>query len=487
MSKYLTAPIVALGGVAFAAANDIDKAFNTIAISSGAVGKDLEDLEDTFLDVFGSVSNGADETANALANLNTLTGATDDTLADLTKNVLDVSRMMGEDGASNAQIYGQAMKQWQIPANEGTRELDNLYKITQDYGVGLGQVSNQLTSYGAILNNAGFEMSESAHLFAILESQGLSVSRIMPALNGAFRNWAEEGKNSREEFQKVIATIKETEDSQEALAIATEVFGAQGAQRLMTAIRNDSLPALEDLNALFEDSEGLIQSTSEETKTIGERFSELKNQAQIGLQPLGEILITLAEQALPPLIEQVQRFANWMQNLDPKVLQIAVGIAAVLAVMGPLLVIVGKVIPMVTSFGKVLGLLASPVGIVVAAIAGLTAGIIYLWNTNEGFRDAVIAIWEFIKETAVAIFGFIQEFWNEWGEDIIEFFQATWDIISEIFSAVFEVIQELVMTVFTFIQAFWDEWGETITEFFTTVWEVIETVFTTVIEVIWER
>src|SRR5690606_38853639 len=114
ISKYLTTPIVALGGVAYAAANDIDKAYNTIRVGTGAVGDDLEDLKDTFLDVFGSVSQGADETANALANLNTFTGATEDTLADLTKSVLDASRMMGEDGASNAAAFGRAMKQWQI-------------------------------------------------------------------------------------------------------------------------------------------------------------------------------------------------------------------------------------------------------------------------------------------------------------------------------------------------------------------------------------
>lgn len=485
MSKYLTAPFVALGGVAYAAANDIEKAYNAIAIGSGAVGDDLEQLKKDFRDVFGSVPDSADAAANALANLNTFTGATDKTLTELTKSVLDVSRMMGEDGVSNSASFGRAMKQWQMPAERGVTELDKLYKLTQDYGIGLGELSSTLTAYGAVLKNAGFEMDEAAHFFSILSSQGLSVSRIMPALNASFRNWAMEGKNSREELQRVIDTIRLTEDSQEALAIATEVFGAQGAQRLMTAIRNDAIPALDDLNLSLEDSAGLIEFTSEETKTVGERFAELKNQAQIGLEPLGAILIELAEKALPPLIEQVTRFAQWMQNLDPMVIKIAMGIGAVLAVLGPLLLTFSRIIPVISSLNGVLSLLLSPVGLVVTALAGLTAAVIYLWNTNEQFRDAVIAIWGWIQEMAITIFSFIQEFWNEWGESIIGFFQTTWDIISEIFTTVFGIIQELVMTVFTFIKEFWDEWGEEIMAFFTSVWEVIEEIFTTVLEVVW--
>ena len=42
---------------------------------------------------------------------------------------------------------------------------------------------------------------------------------------------------------------------------------------------------------------------------------------------------------------------------------------------------------------------ANPIGIVVALIAGLVAAVIYLWNTNEGFRNAVIKIFSAIMST----------------------------------------------------------------------------------------
>lgn len=41
---------------------------------------------------------------------------------------------------------------------------------------------------------------------------------------------------------------------------------------------------------------------------------------------------------------------------------------------------------------------ANPIGIIIVAVAALVAGIIYLWNTNEGFRNAITSIWNGIAD-----------------------------------------------------------------------------------------
>lgn len=51
----------------------------------------------------------------------------------------------------------------------------------------------------------------------------------------------------------------------------------------------------------------------------------------------------------------------------------------------------------------------NPIGIVIALIAGLVAAIIYLWNTNEGFRTAIIDIFTNIKETISGVINFIKD------------------------------------------------------------------------------
>ena len=45
-------------------------------------------------------------------------------------------------------------------------------------------------------------------------------------------------------------------------------------------------------------------------------------------------------------------------------------------------------------------LMANPIILIVALIAGLVAGFLYLWNTNEAFRQFWIGLWNTIKTTA---------------------------------------------------------------------------------------
>lgn len=55
---------------------------------------------------------------------------------------------------------------------------------------------------------------------------------------------------------------------------------------------------------------------------------------------------------------------------------------------------------------------ANPIVLVVTLIAGLVAAIITLWNTNEGFREAVTNAWNAISSTASAVWGAIVQFFT---------------------------------------------------------------------------
>lgn len=298
----------AAGAALYNIGSTFDEMSDAIAIGTGAVGADLDGLVESAKNVGREVPVNFEVIGDALTSLNTHTGSTGEVLEGLTASITDASRMLGEDGAANADAFGRSLTQWQRPAEDGEAILDSLFVLTQDYGVGLNETIGHLNTYGSVLQNAGFTMEESAGLFSQLEAGGIAVSRVMPGLNASFRTWADEGKNSREELERSVTAIRDTEDAQEALSMATEVFGAEGAQRMTTAIRNGTLE-LEDLTGAMDGAEGSIASTSEETASFSEKWELFKNNIMAELEPaatavfdaLGDGITWLTDTAFPAM------------------------------------------------------------------------------------------------------------------------------------------------------------------------------------------
>lgn len=139
-------------------------------------------------------------------------------------------------------------------------------------------------------------------------------------------------------------------------------------------------------------------------------------------------------------------------------------------------------------FSSLVAAVGGPVIVITAAIAALVAGVIYLWRTNEGFRDAVIAIWNsvlaFLQPVMAAITGFIMELWGalvEWWNanqlTILQTVQMVWSAIQIAFQIALGVIQLAVTTVLTAIQVFWSTWGSAIMALVKVAWEFIKMTF----------
>ena len=87
--------------------------------------------------------------------------------------------------------------------------------------------------------------------------------------------------------------------------------------------------------------------------------------------------------------------------------------------------ITGTVIPALSSLWAIL--LANPIILVIAAIAALVAGFIYLWNNCEGFRQFWINLWETVKQAAIdgwnAVVNFFTVSVPQWFNSVVSWFQ----------------------------------------------------------------
>ncbi|CEI81311.1 Phage-related minor tail protein [Oceanobacillus oncorhynchi] len=507
MFKGVTLPLMALGGVAFTAAYDMDKAYNNIIVGTGATGDALEGLKDTLKNAMKEVPNSADEVSNAISNINTITGATGGTLEDLTIKILDASRMLGEDGVENSMAFSKALEQFQIPAEDGVAELENLFRMTQDYGIGLDTLTGYITKFGPVMNNAGFSMGETAAFMSQLEANGIQVTKVMPGLNQGFSKWAEEGKDVREEFGKVVTQMQNAGSESEALNIASEAFGSQGAQRITTAVRNGTIPSLDELGDVLEGNEGLIDSTNDRTKTMGERIMEMKNRVQVAMEPIGKIMLDFAESIMPKVEQAIEKLSNWFGSISEQNQKWIVILSAMAAAIGPVLMVLGMFAGWI---GNLIGLLApfitrvkdaggmlkwvrplfaalgGPVGLIIGLITALGAGFVVAYKKSETFRNIVnnlkdkfVELYEKVKEfltTNESFLGFIDSIKNG--------FSTAKDLIMQAFGVAMDFVQEKIGQV----KSFWDTNGAQILQAFQNVfsgiWSVVQPILNGIVDLV---
>jgi TP901 family phage tail tape measure protein len=329
-AKIATGVFTGIGVAAVKAATTIDGAQRKIQVGTGATGKALQRLEGDFRVVFAGVPDSAGSVADAMTSLTTILGSTGKELQGLTENVLDVSRLTGTDAANNSLAFARAMKGWQKPATDGRLVLDKLFRTTQLSGIGFSDLLNTINEYSVVLRNADLSMEQSLDLFGRLSTVGISVSRIMPGLNAAFRNWAAENKNIQQELKRTIDEIKNSETRVKAIDIATKAFGAEGAQRLADSVRNGTF-ALEGLGDALGDADGSIQKSKDLTFSLGEEFGKLRNKLVLAIEPIGRAFIELFKQTQPGIASFIE---NMGEKMPGAVVAAIRGIGSLIMTMG---------------------------------------------------------------------------------------------------------------------------------------------------------
>lgn len=116
----------------------------------------------------------------------------------------------------------------------------------------------------------------------------------------------------------------------------------------------------------------------------------------------------------------------------------------------------------------------NPIGLVIAAITGLVAGFIYLWNNCEGFRNFWIGLWDSIKSyVGIAV---------DW---LVNLFTVTipeaWDSFkaycSELWDSIWTKIATVAMDIWTSVTTWFGDMWTSITETVTGIWTDVTTKF----------
>ena len=370
---------VAAAGVkmAFDIGRSIETMENNIIAGTGASGAALDGLIDSARQVATQVPQSFDEVSQALADVNTNFGLTGAALEEQTELFLDFARVAGVDVAEAITIADSALTVF--GENDADKALGDLLRVAQATGRPMDQLLSSIENFGPVFANMGFSLEETTALMGGLEQAGIDVTRISPGLNRFSRTVAEVGGSPRYALEQTVLAIQQATTDVDALNIATEAFGAEGAQRLSAAIRAGAFD-LENFNGLLGDGRGVVEEQSDAMLTLGDRFDMLKNRLTVKLMPTIERLIefledlfdAISEDGLAGAVDFIrERFDGFFDTLHEN--------RNIVALMAAIVVALGLAFLALTA----------PVTLAVVGIAALTAGAIYAYNEFETFREIV--------------------------------------------------------------------------------------------------
>lgn len=217
-------------------------------------------------------------------------------------------------------------------------------------------------------------------------------------------------RSSDDVFQDLITALGSMSDETERDALAQQILGKSAANlNPLIEDQGETYKEVADTMSKY-NLEVVDQETLDKANEFNDSLDTMKLLGQAALAQVGSQLAAVLAPALEKVVGWFGKFAQWLGNLNPKVLT-AVGIvASVLAVLAPVLMVLGKlafsissIITLVTTIGPaVVGALATAAPIIAAVAAIIAIGVL-LYKNWDTIKAKAKALWTNIKTTFTGI------------------------------------------------------------------------------------
>lgn len=448
---------VAVGTASAAAFNELDAGYDTIVTKTGATGDALDSLQESMRNVFGSLPIDAKTAGVAIGEVNTRFGATGEELEDLSRQFIQFSEINGTDLNSSIDNVDALMTKFGVDSSQTGEVLGLLTKAGQDTGISMDTLENALNTNGATLKEMGLDLTGSVNLLAQFEANGVDATTALAGLKKAQQNATANGQSLGDALGETIQKIKDSTDETEALQTATDLFGKKGAAEMTQAIREGRL-SVDDLTSSLGDYATTVEDTFNATLDPPDQAKVALNNLKIAGAELGETMMATLAPIIDQIVVKLQEFSAWFTNLDESQKQTILVIGAVVAAIGPAVVVISKVVggisSIITAVGTVVGVIT---GTVIPAITGFVATVgivpIAIVAAAAAIIAAIAVFGDQIKAVLQGVDDFLQGvFATDWtnifgpvlGEALNVFFanvKNIWDSIKMVFDGIIDFIR----------------------------------------------
>ena len=489
-----------------------------VAAVSGATGDDLQALRDKAREMGEKTKFSASEAAEAMNYMAMAGWKTEDMLSGI-DGVMNLAAASGEDLGTTSDIVTDALTAFGLTAKDSGHFADILAAASSNANTNVSMMGETFKYAAPVAGALGFSAEDTAEAIGLMANAGIkstqagtSLRSIMSSMTGPIDLVGQNLGQVTIETMNADGSMRSLSDiltdCRGAFSQMTEAEQANAAETLVgknamsgfLALMNAAPADIDKLSGAISNCDGASE------KMANTMQDNLAGQLTILKSQLEELAISFGEMMMPTIrniVSAVQGFVDKLNALPGPVKQVILNIGLFVAAAGPVLIVIGKILGAVgtimTVVPKIVGalsgiktafaalnavMLANPIGIIIAAIAALVAAFIYLWNTNEDFRNFWINLWEEIKQAVTAAGQAIASFLSSCWEGIKNIASSAWEGIRTVITTVITAIQTLVTTAWNAIKAAITIVLNAIKTVVTTAWNSIKAVITTVLTAI---
>lgn len=275
----------------------------------------------------------------------------------------------------------------------GTRELQQYSAAADLVDVSVETIAK---SHVKLEKNMLSAANGSKNQAAAFEALGVSVTNADGSLRDGDAVW-----------QDTIKALGQMENETERDAYAMQLMGRSAAE-LNPLIEDggETYKQVSDTMAKY-GLDFIDQETLDQANQFNDSLDMMKAVGMVAFQQLGTQLAAYLAPAMEKVVDVVGRLAKWFSNLSPRTQAIIAGIAAVVAVVSPLLIGLGKVsfaissiMSLMATLGPAIGGIVASLGPVILIIGAVVAAGVLLYKNWDTIKAKAIEL----KTKVVAAF-----------------------------------------------------------------------------------